>query len=128
MNLQYLTREFKEGGYYESAYPDPFIDRTNDPFIRIDVMDSGEFLCDIIIVKTRYGFWETHCDHLPEDYRGQGIGIELYRRAIEEAKRRNIKIKSSASPTIDAQRVWKSRRLRQHYRIVKRGSRFEVSS
>ena len=128
MEINFRTECFKDCGYNESAYPEPSIDPLDDPYIRIDIYDGNRYLGDLVMVKTKYGFWETHCSGIPHDYKGKGLGIALYKEAIKEAKKRKIKLRSSLTTSPEAIRVWKSRRLRKQYRIVKQGNRYVVHS
>jgi len=68
----------------------------------------------------RYKRFETH-SHLREEYRGRGLGLLLYSKAIEVGLNRGLKISSSRAPSEYAERVWNSRRLRNNF-VIRKGS------
>lgn len=77
------------------------------------------------IVRTLPGDFETH-SWLDPTLRGKGLGVKAYGRAIEYCLKHGHSIKSSNNPSDEAVRVWQSKRLREKYRIHKRGNRFCV--
>jgi GNAT superfamily N-acetyltransferase len=79
----------------------------------------------IDLVETRYGFHETH-SFIDESYRGTGVGIKLYKHAIDYALKRGINVRSSTKPSEDASRVWHSKRLRSSVMIKKIKKRYRV--
>lgn len=62
--------------------------------------------------------YETHSS-LEEEYRGQGLGVLMYARAIQWALEHGYRIKSSGSTAGYAQRVWESKSLRKYFVIKK---------
>jgi GNAT superfamily N-acetyltransferase len=69
--------------------------------------------------------FETHSSLEPR-YRGQGYGIRMYERAILYCLAHGMKIRSSTNPSTFAERVWKSKRLRAKFQIVRRRYRYVV--
>lgn len=97
--------------------------------VHVGLYSSRDF-CDIElgyvdVVKTRYGFWETHA-YLNDSERSMGLGAMLYARAIRYCLDRGYVVKSSTAPTDAAKRTWKSRRLNNEFVIKRVHKRFVV--
>lgn len=83
-------------------------------------------LGSIDLVKTRFGFYETHCSLECRSYQNKGYGIALYSKAIELARKKKIELRSSTCFSDKAKRLWCSKRLRSKFKIKKCGKRFKV--
>jgi GNAT superfamily N-acetyltransferase len=70
---------------------------------------------------------ETHSS-LHDQLQNKGFGIAMYKHAIQLALDNGYHVCSSHSNVItaDAEYLWKSRRLREEYEIVRRDGRFWV--
>lgn len=109
--------------YYKCNVRHIIIDNIENIFIILQIKqdkkwyDVGEItLNKMFDVKTKSWFYETHSNILPE-FQGQGFGIYLYSLAAEEAEEKKIPIMSSCRPSIMAQRLWRSKRLRNYFNI-----------
>jgi len=60
--------------------------------------------------------YRTH-SRLDKTYRGKGLGVLMYAAAIQYALDRGHKVRSSGYTSANAQRVWRSKRLRQYFKI-----------
>lgn len=79
----------------------------------VGYVTMNEKLCE----RTGAHFYETH-SFIDEEYRGKGLGIKLYDRAIREGMKRLGDVRSSLTPSDDAIRTWKSKRLNKKHKIV----------
>lgn len=79
---------------------------------------TGEIVGNIDLerFKNRY---VTHSD-LQDQFHNKGIGIIMYAKAIQWCHKNGYKVSSSGSSSLEAQRLWASRRLRKWFKIVKR--------
>lgn len=95
--------------------------------VTIEMLDvAGEVVGYIDLVETvQPNVWETH-SHLDEEYRNCGLGVLLYDRAISLALKRGWSVVSSSVTSIDAMRVWHSKRLNSKYVISVDGDKFTV--
>ncbi len=62
--------------------------------------------------------WETH-SKIKDQFKDKGLGIYLYSLGADWCARRNKPLYSSRLTSLEAQRVWKSKRLRKKYQITK---------
>lgn len=58
----------------------------------------------------------THSSLDPK-YRGKGIGLFMYIKALRWCLKNNHRVTSSGGTSSDAQRVWRSKTLRKHFTI-----------
>lgn len=78
-------------------------------------------------VQTRAGFFETH-SFIDWDFCGRGLGGKMYARVIDFHLKEGNDIRSSASPSIAAENVWKSKYLNKKFVIKKLRKRYCVIS
>ena len=78
------------------------------------------------LVRTKYGFYETHSDIYKLFNESKGYGIELYKRAIQYALKNKLEVRSSSYRTFKASRLWQSKRLNSVFKIKKCKKRFKV--
>lgn len=71
---------------------------------------------NITLEEYRKGYLETH-SFLKPSYRGKSIGLFMYVVAIQEGIKRGFKICSSDCTSCQAERVWKSQRLKKLFKI-----------
>lgn len=96
------------------------------PAIIIKLFHGTEEVGYVELVATRDGAWETH-SLLDEEFRGRGLGILMYAKAIDVVLRRGQVVRSSHLPSADATRTWKSERLNELFKIRHDGGRFYVA-
>jgi GNAT superfamily N-acetyltransferase len=126
MKLRTKTTYRQSGGYDETTCPGSLPPIGKDPFYRIEfTTDDCWYLGSAVLCKTKYGFWETHIELHP-GFRGQGLGIVMYSTLLERARKRGWEVRSSANFSTNAQRLWKSKRLRNKFRIRRVGRRYRV--
>jgi len=94
--------------------------------VMIKLLYDKEEVGYVDVLKTKFGFYETH-SWIDEEHRGKGFGKKLYARAFEYVMHKKQEIRSSTSPSIQAAQVWLSRELNNRYHIVKRKRRFCVT-
>jgi len=71
--------------------------------------------------------WETHFPGaIPITERGKGYGIFLYSYAADLAALNQFTLRSSSTPSVAAERCWKSLRLRKFYNIKKRNAHYFI--
>lgn len=96
---------------------------------------EGNDVCSVRVVKvmvTAGGgsiieLWETHCTPgLAPGLQGQGLGLMAYAEAIRFGLSKGRTVTSSYAPSVLAQRVWRSKRLRLSYDVVWIGKRWWV--
>ena len=58
----------------------------------------------------------THSS-LDERYRGKGIGLYMYIKALRWCLKNNHRVTSSGCSSSDAQKIWRSKTLRKHFNI-----------
>lgn len=77
----------------------------------------------------RHRLYETHSS-LQSTYHGKGFGVKMYLRAIALAKSKGYRVCSSTidQMTLEAFRLWNSKRLRKKYRVYERANRFWVEA
>jgi hypothetical protein len=96
----------------------------NDPEdnveIRLCIKETGkEIGCIELERKLGTNFYMTH-SHLDCEFREQGLGALMYARAIQWCMDNNYRARSSGYSSDDAERVWQSKSLKKHYRILTR--------
>lgn len=103
-------------------YPDP------DPYVEILLETKSEwrYIGRLNLVKTTYGFWETHSD-VWELYWEMGYGVLLYLLAAQYAELQGWELRSSAHRTDCADRLWESSRLRKAYHIEELENRYRFA-
>lgn len=124
MKIQYSVKRLFKGGYEETAEPRS-INPKDDPYYIFNFSHNSLWIGDIVLIKTKYGFWETH-SQLFYSYRGQGLGTWMYAKVIQFALKKGLEVRSSLDTSEMAARVWRSKNLRRHFKIVKRGKRYAV--
>ena len=73
--------------------------------------DSRRQIGYVHLVKTGKKNWfETHSSLLAQ-YWNRGFGVKLYGRAIQLCLENNYRVRSSMSPSADAERLWRSKSL-----------------
>lgn len=89
--------------------------------------DPPRYIGELAIIKTKFGFWETHCC-IESKYQGQGLGVMFYRRAFKLALKKGLDLRSSIKQrmTYKAKRLWKSTTLRDEFNIFRVGQRYKV--
>lgn len=120
INFEIIKDVTNTSGYKSNSLPKDSTDR-----LLIDLYDSCDLIGWVDVLKTRFGYWETHSS-LDENYWGLGLGVALYDQAIYESHKRNINICSSTNFSQHAERVWRSRQLNHRWNIKKRYNRFVV--
>lgn len=100
---------------------------SKERFIKILFYEYGrhDSIGNIVLQEYKQNIFETHVS-LGESYRNKGLGVFLYTYAINYARKRHWKVTSSTTPSIFAQRAWKSKRLRSKFEIRKIGNRYNV--
>lgn len=102
----------------------------NDPEdnvkIRLCIKATGkEIGCIELEPKYKTNFYMTH-SHLDCEFREQGLGALMYARAIQWCIDNNYRARSSGYSSDDAERVWQSKSLKKHFRILTRRQKSET--
>lgn len=100
-------------------------EKNRDPWACVNLFHWNDYIGNIYMPPNQELTWETH-SWLKEKYRGYGIGALLYVSAIQFGFSKDRQLTSSDNPSKNAQRVWRSSRLRYLFRIKKKGKRFLV--
>jgi GNAT superfamily N-acetyltransferase len=127
--LTVSCQRFPDGARWRgTSQPRSLPPRGHDPYCCFTFYDDQERVAGYVwLCKTKWEFWETHCE-LFASFRGQGHGIMMYDTVIQYAKKRGWTVRSSLDYSENAERLWKSRRLRMKHKIIKRDKRFSVES
>lgn len=79
-----------------------------------------------INLEKNYGkSYSTHSS-LIEAYRNKGLGTLMYARAVQFCLENGLKVRSSGGSSEMAQRVWRGKSIRKHFKIMTR--RYKDSS
>lgn len=116
-------RMYRSSGYISSSLP-----KGDTRIIQVQLINTHlkEEVGYVDLVMTIDRFWETH-SALDALEQGKGLGVLMYAKAISVGLKHGRQIvKSSARPSAQAIRVWKSRRLNNVYDITREGKRFRV--
>lgn len=88
---------------------------------------SGKYRGRCCLKKIDSNLMETHSS-LDNELQNKGLGILMYKHAIQLALDNGYNVCSSEhnEMSVDAEYLWKSKRLREEYCIVRDDSRFWV--
>jgi GNAT superfamily N-acetyltransferase len=88
---------------------------------RLEVKDNGKVVGAVYYNgQPQYGPARIEVTHLDPEYRNQGVGKEMYKSAIENARKQGFKtFKSDTTVSNDAQNVWNSLMREGKYNITK---------
>jgi GNAT superfamily N-acetyltransferase len=101
--------------YYVYLFDENYTDQYNKVPTRMQVGSIN--LCFTKKINGRLKY-ETH-SQLNPPYQNKGLGLLIYQRAIEFCLMNGYRISSSCSPSLMAQRLWKSRKLRSNFKVRK---------
>lgn len=114
----------ESSGYVSNVLPK---DQTQTYRIELRTSFDNEMIGYVDVAQTVFGFWETHA-YLDSPYRGNGLGTLMYAKAIDTMLKLDNDIRSSATPSSNAEGVWRSKRLREHFIIKRKAGRFHALS
>ncbi len=128
--MRIAVKYYKSGGINIPAYPWPYSHQKhneNDSHYAFSLYEGSDFVGYANLLKTPYGFWETHVSIMNE-YQNQGYGKKLYEYIFKYAKKKNIKVRSSRITTqrSEARFLWFSKDLRRKFKIRRKGNRYCV--
>jgi hypothetical protein len=87
--------------------------------------DSLTCLARLRIVQNG-DLFESHSNIYKDSFLNQGLGLVLYSLGADWCAKQGKPLHSSLSPSYDAGRVWRSKRLRKKYRVTWTGSRWRM--
>jgi GNAT superfamily N-acetyltransferase len=93
-------------------------------YVELRLLSNKRKVGRVNLVKDNGKSYETHSS-LDARYHGLGYGAKLYARAIQWCHTNGYTVKSSGCSSEMAQRVWRGKTLRKHFRI--RTERDEVN-
>ena len=99
--MKIVVTYHESGGINIPAYPWPYFHQKrdeNDSHYVFNLYEGSDFVGYANLLKTPYGFWETHVSIEP-DYRNEGYGKKLYEYIFRYAKKKKINVRSSRITT-----------------------------
>jgi hypothetical protein len=114
----------ESSGYVSNVLPE---DQTQTWRIELRTSLDNEMIGYVDVAQTLLGFWETH-SYLDAPHRGNGLGTLMYAKAIDTLLKFGQDIRSSMTPSPNAEGCWRSKKLRDHYVIKRKGGRFHAIS
>lgn len=92
------------------------VESTYNVYVELRLLKNRRKIGRVNLVKDDSKSYETHSS-LDAAYHGRGLGALMYARAIQWCLTNGYRVKSSGASSESAQRVWRGKTLRKHFRI-----------